>query len=98
MARYHQPGAGGGLPAGAAADEGMFPMMTGRSEQDTVEMAATIEQIQALNAQLTDMIGGKVSSARLSYSEDAEPEAGGGGPAAPRRQGSQGMAGDAYTV
>ena len=98
MARYHQPGAGGGLPAGAAVDEGMFPMMTGRSEQDTAEMAATMEQIQALNAQLTDMIGGKVSSARLSYSEDAEPEAGGGGPASPRRQGSQGMAGEAYAV
>jgi hypothetical protein len=93
MGQYYQSGAGG-FPAGAF-DEGIFSAMPGRSEQDTAEMAATIEQIQALNAQLTDMIGGKRSPGRLSYSEDAEVAMGGGAAAAARRQAS---GGEAYPV
>ena len=91
MAQYYQPGAGG-FPSGAF-DEGIPPAMTARSQQDTAEMAATMEQIQALNAQLTDMIGGKNTPARLSYSEDADAAMSGCGPAAPRRPG-----GEAYPV
>ncbi len=92
MASYYQPGAG---LLGPMDSFPAMPAMPGRSEQDTAEMAATIEQIQALNAQLTDMVGGRgfrPHGGGSRYSEEAAAgpgdtatAAGAAAPAATRR-------------
>ena len=102
MARYQfQPaagGGGGGLGAGSAVyGEAPAPGGAGNYEADS-EMAATIEQIQALNAQLTDMISGKGSPTR-SYREAEEAAAAlAAGAAAQNGNGGPGPARMRYAV